>query len=187
MSTDPREDFISAVETLPRDIAGSDAAQLLRIVEELRCSYSAEIGIIDEVERVNSEDPQAVKSLYQDLEARRSGRLFDNERTHCSNIWRIGRALYQKRPVQGKQGAQALGLRAIIGRLGDADRRFIDDIEQIVDEAVSTAFQMDQARRLTDVEAIQRQFSASMRRRKEELRATLKRMNDLSNQLIDLI
>jgi len=172
------------METLPQELRGTNAAPLLNIVRELEASSIIELGVISAVTQVDAEDRQAIRLQRDILADYHDRRLYDRDRTHCSNIRRtltqVGKA------AEGSGDASQLRvvndvLRPILG----ADEVLLDDIETILAEAVNAITAMDAADRLTDVEAAQREFAAKMEPLRSDIKANLARMSALTNQLID--
>jgi hypothetical protein len=177
-----REQLASVVTTLPRELLETNAAPLLGIVSELQASSVIEIGVVQAVTRVNIEDPEAVKTQRAILEDYRDRRLYDRDRTHCSNIDRIAT---QIRPA-GESSASA-ELDQVLAPLRHADNDLLDDIEGILDASVAAIIKIDECHRVDDARAEQRQFADSMRPTIDRMRSNLGRMNELAGKLIDLM
>lgn len=173
-----RERLPSVVETLPRELTEANAARLLRIVEELKKSYVVELGPAQAVMRVDVEDRQAVRDLHQELEDYYQARLFDHERTHCTNIDRLAARLSPDARDR---------LDEVLYPLREADNIILDDVEQMLSATLDAAREIANATAVRDAEAAQARFTQEMEPRIDRLKATLKRMNVLANELVDLV
>jgi len=176
-----RELLTSVVTTLPRELLETNAAPLMGIVSELQASSVIEIGVVQAVTRVDAEDPMAVKRQREILEDYRDRRLFDRDRTHCSNINRIAT---QIRPSESPAASE---LDAVLTPLRHADIDLLDDIEGILDASIAAITEMDDSRRVDDARARQEQFAKDMRPTIERMKSNLSRLNDLTGKLIDLM
>ena len=169
--------------TLPRELLQTNAAPLMGIVSELQASYVIEVGVIQAVSRVKVEDPQAISQQREILEDYQQRRLYDRDRTHCSNIDRIATQL------RAPQGTYATldELDGVLTPLRHADDDLLGDIEEVLDEAVNAIRKMDESKRLDDARAQQESFKNTMDLRVARMKDALGRMNTLVGQLIDLI
>lgn len=174
----------SAVDTLPRELRETNAVPLLGIVRELEASSVIEIGVLHAVSRVSVEDPQAVKTQRAILEDYRDRRLYDRDRTHCSNIKRIATQIPST--DESSQASQQLErLDQVLLPLKDADDDLLGDIERIVNAAITAITEIDECRRVEDAQAAQKRFAESMRPAIDDIKSNLSRMNELAGKLID--
>jgi hypothetical protein len=182
----PREALLSFVDTLPRELLQTNAAPLLNILEELRNSYREQHKWVTAVAHVNVEDPQAVSTLRFELEDYLQTRFFDKERTHCSNIYRIVSTL--NRPsASSTHREQFQQLQDLIWPLTNAENPYLVGIEKIVERADEAIHEIEAAPSVRDAEEAQRRFKVDMETATDRLRDTLKRLNNLANDLIDLM
>jgi hypothetical protein len=172
------------VTTLPRELVHTNAAPLMGIVSELQASYVIEVGVIQTVIRVNVEDPQAVRLQRAILEDYLQRRLYDRDRTHCSNINRIATQL---RAVHTTAGTPPIldELNRVLIPLRHADDDLLGDIEEVLYEAVQAIRAIDDAKRVDDARAEQEKFKKAMELRVNRMKNSLSRMNTLVGQLID--
>src|SRR5262245_3555109 len=198
MNTNPfieaREKLPSAITTLPPNYLNGNAAPLLAIVEELRNSYRVELRIIQTIKNLDVTQPEAVGQLALDFESYNQYRDFDRERTHCHNIDRIARTLLT--PLRaGSQADRDLvaQLEKLLVPLREADNDILDDIEELMRRASAAlitinsqvqASQSDPAR-LNDARSAQQAFVQECDPRLDRLKAALKQMNTLANDLLD--
>jgi len=179
-----REQLASVVTTLPRELLETNAAPLLGIVSELQASSVIEIGVVKAVTRVNVEDPQAIKEQREILEDYHDRRLYERDGTHCSNIDRIAT---QIRPAAEPSAASA-ELDQVLAPLRQADKEIIDDIEAILEESVAAIVKIDlRSSRVDDARAEQRQFAERMQPTIDRIRSNLRKLNEQSGKLIDLM
>jgi hypothetical protein len=184
---DAREQqFVSFVDTLPRELLQTNAKPLTVLVEELEKSSMVEIGVIRAVTRVDVSDPQAVQTERRNLEDYQQSRLYDRDRTHCSNIDLIAAQLRTPHEDAGAQ-AKIDELDQVLYPLRDADDDLLGDVEEILDAAVAAIRKIDAAGRLTDAEAERDRFARSMEPRIDRIRSSLNRMHTLRGQLIHLM
>jgi hypothetical protein len=83
---------------MPVGLRETNAVPLVAIVRELEASSVIEIGVIHAVTRVDVENPRGVEEQRKILEDYRDRRLYDRDRTHCSNIKRIATQLQSGDP-----------------------------------------------------------------------------------------
>jgi hypothetical protein len=178
---DARDRLSSAIETLPPRLRESNAAQLLAIVEELRRSCVLQLQVVQRVARVDVADPEAIGALHQDIEDYIASDLIDRDRTHCHNIDRVAKELR----AEGNP-ADLAELEALLVPLRNADSDYLDDVGQLVGEAVEAVRDLDNATRLADTRAIQERFRAKQEDEVKRIKSTLTSMNDVAGKLIDL-
>jgi hypothetical protein len=181
---DERERLTSVVTTLPRELVQTNAAPLMGIVSELQASYVIEVGVIQAVIRVNVEDPQAVRQQRAILEDYLQRRLYDRDRTHCSNINRIATQLRATHTTAGTPPTLD-ELNQVLIPLRHADDDLLGDIEEVLQEAVQAIRAMDDSNRVDDARAEQEKFKNAMELRVNRMKNSLSRMNTLVGQLID--
>lgn len=180
-----RERLASVVTTLPRELLETNAAPLMAILTELQASSVIEIGVIQAVSRVKVDDPQAVRRQREILEDYEQRRLYDRDRTHCSNIDRIATQL---RAPQGQSPTSKLDeLNEILMPLRHADDVLLDDIEQILRDSLTAIREIEGSSRLADARSAQTRFAERMQPTIDRIRSNLGRMNALTGQLIDLM
>ena len=145
-----------------------------------------EIGVIHAVTRVNVEDPQAIKAQREILEDYRDRRLYDRDRTH----WQQHQADLDAAPLRGRNrtgipGAPAAGpgARATAGGRRRPHRRHRADL----DEAITAITEIEKHRRLDDARATQERFAERMQPTIADIKANLRRMNEVTRKLIDEI
>jgi hypothetical protein len=177
-----RERLTSGIETLPPRLRETNAAQLLAIVEELRRSCVVELQVVKRVERVDAADPVAVRDLRQAIEDYLEYNLVDRDRTHCHNIDRVADEMRA-----AGEAADLDRFEALLAPLRDADAEYLDDVEQVVEDALAAVRDIEGADRLEDARAAQDRFRERRRADVERLKATLTRMNDIAGKLIDLV
>jgi hypothetical protein len=189
MSTNPyiegRERLASVVTTLPRELLETNAAPLLAIVSELQASSVIEIGVIQAVGRVKVDDPQAIRQQREILEDYEQRRLYDRDRTHCSNIDRIATQL--RAPLGQAPSTKLDELNAVLQPLRHADDDLLDDIEQILGDSLAAIREIEASNRLVDAEAAQARFMGRMQPAIDRMKRNLSQMNALTGQLIDLL
>jgi hypothetical protein len=178
-----REQLASVVTTLPRELLETNAAPLLGIVSELQASSVIEIGVVQAVTRVNVEDPQAIKTQREILEDYQDRRLYVRDGTHCSNIDRIATQLRR----DAASSAATAELDQVLTPLRSADVEIVDDIEAILEASVDAIVKIDACTRVDDATAEQRQFAERMRPTIDRIRNNLRKLNELSGKLIDLM
>lgn len=192
-----REQLPSAIRTLPSDYLKGNAAKLLAIVEELRRSYVLELRVIQDIKSLDVTDPDAVAEFTQVFENYHQYRGFDEERTHCHNIDRVARTLLI--PLQASSTAtdrQRVGqVEDLLEPLRIADNDFLDEIEPLMDRALAVAKEINDHVQATGTdparldaareehEAFVQEFDAKV----EALKANLRQMNTLANDLIDCL
>jgi hypothetical protein len=176
----------SAVNTLPRELLETNAVPLMVLVDELAASSMIEIGVIQAVTGVDASNRQAIRTQRRILEDYRQRRLYDRDRTHCSNIDRIATQLRAPHEASGAQ-AKLDELDQVLGPLRHADDDLLDEVEQILDAAVETIRTMDKSSRLADVEAEQTRFAGNMTETIERIHANIREMHALRGRLIDLL
>ena len=181
---DERERLTSVVTTLPRELLQTNAAPLLGIVSELQASYVIEVGVIQTVSRVKVDDPVAVSLQREILEDYQQRRLYDRDRTHCSNIDRIATQLPAAKETPGAS-AKLDELNGVLIPLRHADDDLLGDIEEVLDQAVTAIRTIDESKRVADARAEQERFKNGMEIRVTRMRDSLRRMNELVGQLID--
>lgn len=71
------------------------------LVDELAASSMIEIGVIQAVTGVDASNRQAIRTQRTILEDYQQRRLYDRDRTHCSNIDRIATQLRAPHEVSG--------------------------------------------------------------------------------------
>jgi hypothetical protein len=180
-----RERLASVVTTLPRELLETNAAPLMAILTELQASSIIEIGVIQAVSRVKVDDPQAVRRQREILEDYEQRRLYDRDRTHCSNIDRIATQL---RAPHGQSPTSKLDeLNEILMPLRHADDVLLDDIEQILRDSLTAIREIEGSGRLADARSAQTRFTERMQPTIDRIRSNLGRMNALTGQLIDLM
>ena len=189
MSTNPyvegHEQLASVVTTLPRELLETNAAPLLAIISELQASSVIEIGVIQAVGRLKADDPQAITRQREILEDYQQRRLYDRDRTHCSNIDRIATQL--RAPLGQSPSPKLDELNAVLEPLRHADDDLLDDIEQILGDSLTAVREIEGSSRLVDAEAAQGRFMARMQPTIDRIKSNLSRMNALTGQLIDLM
>jgi hypothetical protein len=174
----------SVVATLPFELRETNAVPLLGIVTELGASSVIEIGVIHAVTRVNVEDPRAIKAQREILEDYRDRRLYDRDRTHCSNIKRISTQLRSAdETAQAVQELQRLDQELV--PLQEVDDDLIGDIERILDEAITAITEIEKHRRLDDARDTQVRFAERMQPTIADIKGNLRRMNEVTRKLID--
>jgi hypothetical protein len=176
----------SAVNTLPRELLETNAVPLMVLVDELAASSMIEIGVIQAVTGVDASNRQAIRTQRTILEDYQQRRLYDRDRTHCSNIDRIATQLRAPHEVSGAR-AKLDELDQVLGPLRHADDDLLDEVEQILDAAVETIRKMDESSRLADVEAEQTRFASNMTATIERIHANIREMHALRGRLIDLL
>jgi hypothetical protein len=174
----------SVVATLPGELRETNAVPLMAIVRELEASSVIEIGVIHAVTRVNAEDPKAVKTQRGILEDYRDRRLYDRDRTHCSNIKRIAT---QIQSADGSpEGSEELKpLDQVLVPLKHADDDLLGDVERILNATITAITEIDESRRVEDAQAAQERFARSMQPTIDDIKKNLSRMNELAGKLID--
>ena len=176
----------SVVATMPVGLRESNAIPLMAILRELESSSVIEIGVIHAVTRVDVEAPTAVEVQRTILEDYRDRRLYDRDRTHCSNIKRIATRI--RGDDDSAEASAALGrLDDALAWLKDADDDLLGDIDRILDEAITTISAMDESRRVRDAQAAQERFAERMQATIDDIKVNLARMNDVASRLIDAI
>lgn len=171
---------------MPVTLRESNAIPLMAILRELESSSVIEIGVIHAVTRVNVEAPTAVETQRAILEDYRDRRLYDRDRTHCSNIKRI--ATQVTGDDDSAEASAALErLDDALAWLKNADDDLLGDIERILDEAITTISTMDDSRRVRDAQAAQERFAERMQATINDIKSSLARMNDVASRLIDAI
>jgi hypothetical protein len=176
----------SAVNTLPRELLETNAVPLMVLVDELAASSMIEIGVIQAVTGVDASNRQAIRTQRTILEDYQQRRLYDRDRTHCSNIDRIATQLRAPHEVSGAR-AKLDELDQVLGPLRHADDDLLDEVEQILDAAVETIRKIDESSRLADVEAEQTRFASNMTATIERIHANIREMHALRGRLIDLL
>ncbi|HWC41675.1 MAG TPA: hypothetical protein VHK02_06790 [Actinomycetota bacterium] len=171
--------------TLPRELLETNAAPLLAIVSELQASSVIEIGVIQAVGRVKVDDPQAIRRQREILEDYQQRRLYDRDRTHCSNIDRIATQL--RAPLGQSPSTKLDELNAVLQPLRHADDDLLDDIEQILGDSLAAIREIEASNRLVDAEAAQARFMGRMQPAIDRMKRNLSQMNALTGQLIDLM
>jgi hypothetical protein len=179
----PREALLSFVDTLPRELLQTNAAPLLNILEELRNSYREQHKWVTAVAHVNVEDPQAVSTLRLELGDYMLTRFLDRERIHCANIYRIASTL--NRPsASSPHREQFQQLQDLIWPLTNDENPYLVGIEDIVDMADEAIREIEAASSVRNAEEAQRRFKVEMETATDRLRDTLKRLNNLANDLL---
>lgn len=174
----------SVVATLPFEVRETNAVPLLGIVTELEASSVIEIGVIHAVTRVNVEDPQAIRAQREILEDYRDRRLYDRDRTHCSNIKRISTQLRSADETSpAVQELQRLDEELV--PLQEADDDLVGDIERILDEAIAAIAEIEKHRRLDDARDAQERFTQRMQPAIADIKGNVRRMNEVTRKLID--
>lgn len=176
----------SVVATMPVSLRESNAIPLMAILRELESSSVIEIGVIHAVTRVNVEAPTAVEAQRTILEDYRDRRLYDRDRTHCSNIKRIATQITGD-DDSAEASAALERLDDALAWLKDADDDLLGDIDRILDEAITTISTMDESRRVRDAQAAQERFAERMQATIDDIKSNLARMNDVASRLIDAI
>ncbi len=179
-----RERLASVVTTLPRELLQTNAAPLMAIVSELQASTVIEIGVIQSVAAVDAGDRQAVATQRRILEDYQGRRLYDRDRTHCSNIDRIATQI--RTPYEGTS-PELDQLDEVLTPLRSADVELVDDIEQVLGEAVAAIGRIGDSNRLEDAISAQSQFAERMQPKIKQMKDSLSRMNALVGKLIDLM
>jgi hypothetical protein len=180
-----RERLASIVTTLPRELLETNAAPLMGILSELQSSSVIEIGVIQAVSRVKVDDPQAVRKQREILEDYQNRRLYDRDRTHCSNIDRIATQL--RAPHGHAQPSKLDQLNEVLEPLRHADDDLLDDIERILGDSLTAIREIEGSSRLADARSAQARFTERMQPTIDRIRNNLSRMNALTGQLIDLM
>lgn len=190
-----RERLPSAISTLPPGYLDGNAAALLAIVEELKRSYLLELRIIQAIKQLDVTDSKAVAQFTRDFENYHQYRGFDDERTHCHNINRVARTLLVPLEASSTMAdrERVVQVKKLLEPLGDADRDFLDEIEPLMGRALAAvksinahvqAGQTDPAR--LDAARQERQtFVQEFDPKIAALKAVLRQMNTLANDLID--
>lgn len=171
---------------MPVSLRESNAIPLMAILRELESSSVIEIGVIHAVTRVNVEAPTAVEAQRTILEDYRDRRLYDRDRTHCSNIKRIATQITGD-DDSAEASAALERLDDALAWLKDADDDLLGDIDRILDEAITTISTMDESRRVRDAQAAQERFAERMQATIDDIKSNLARMNDVASRLIDAI
>jgi hypothetical protein len=156
----------------------------MAIVRELEASSVIEIGVIHAVTRVDVDNPKAVKIQRAILEDYRDRRLYDRDRTHCSNIKRMATQIQSGDPSPGTFEALER-LDQVLAWLKDADDDLLGDIERILNEAITAITEIDGKRRVADAQAAQERFARTMQPTIDDIKSNLSRMNELAGKLID--
>jgi hypothetical protein len=176
----------SAVNTLPRELLETNAVPLMVLVDELAASSMIELGVIQAVTGAEASNRQAIRTQRRILEDYQQRRLYDRDRTHCSNIDRIATQLRAPHHASGAK-AKLDELDQVINPLRNADDDLLDEVEQILDAAVEAIRRMDESSRLADVEGEQRRFAGNMNETIGRIKANLREMHALRGRLIDLL
>lgn len=176
----------SVVATMPINLRATNAVPLMAILRELESSSVIEIGVIHAVTRVDVEDPTAVRTQRTILEDYRDRRLYDRDRTHCSNIKRIATQI--KPAEESADGSRSLrNLDEALEWLKDADDDLLGDIARILDEAINAISQIDKSGRVDDAQTAKENFAERMQPTLDDIKSNLARMHEVAGELIDAI
>lgn len=171
---------------------------VLRVAREIRRQHVAHIasqeGIPWERDQNTAElGYWALVELYRQLEER----LHDAQLNRRSDVERLQNQVDKLEPIVAaaetsreedpRRVANVEGLWELVYLLREADSYFVDDVEELLRAAVAAVREIDDAERLADARAAQERFRASMDRDIERTKETLKRMNGLAGDLIDLL
>jgi hypothetical protein len=180
---DGSDRLASVVATLPSELRRTNAVPLVGIVRELEASSVIEIGVIHAVTRVRVADADAVTTQRRILEDYRDRRLYDRDRTHCSNIKRIAT---QIRTADGslRHSPETAPLDQVLAPLEDADDDLLGDIERILDASIEAIVEIDESALVEDARAAQERFAERMRPTIEDIKRNIGRMNELAGKLI---
>jgi hypothetical protein len=184
-----REGFAPAATSLPSELAGENAVKLLAIAHELERSYLAELRLARMVSDVDPGDPAAVRAVASELEWYHEQAVYNNERTHCSNISRNAAGL--RAPIGGESPVtrqRREEFDKLVASLADADDSILDSIEQISAEARDAAVAMREAERSGPerVREIQAAYATATRERNAVSKERFRQLNRLSGRLIDV-
>jgi len=181
---DTGDRLANVIATLPTTLRETNAGPLLGIVRELEASSIVELGVINAVANVDVENREAIHEQRLILSDYRDRRLHDRDRTHCSNI---GRILTQVRsePTGPTAGTRVQVVDEVLEPIVRADERLLDDVEAILEKAVTAIVAMDDATRVVEAETAQSRFVEEMEPTKQAIKANLSRLNKLTGELID--
>jgi len=183
-----REEFAREVINLPPNYKNDNAAALLRIIWELQKSLMLELQVTQGVKRLDLSDARIVRDYANSFEDYVQRRTFDLERTSCHMITELYKKQVRAFPIgSAAEQQQVSQLEAHLQGFDNADVRFTEEIEPIMDRALEAMKEISSLVDSGDLQSAKRKqadFALEYDQELARLKTTISLLNRVGTDLI---
>lgn len=184
-----RLELCSKIASVSPEYLNNNFTALLNIISEFQRSLALELKIIHQVKRLDIKNRDAVNDFATKFKDYVDQRRFNLERTRCSQIRKIySNQITSRRAGTPSDQNRVDDLEDFLRKFTEQDIKFTEQIEPVMDKALAAVQDInDNVKADQTSEARQRQtdFILEYEAEVKRLNDTIKKMNQLGNDLID--